>query len=60
MPLVDRPWLVPGADGLPLWYLSSKHPLRDARGEVFGICGVLRPCGEANVAPTSIGAWPRP
>jgi AraC-like DNA-binding protein len=49
--LVDRPWLVPGADGLPLWYLSSKHPLRDARGGVFGICGVLRPCGEANAVP---------
>jgi len=49
--LVDRPWLVLGADGVPLWYLSSKHPLRDAGGAVFGICGVLRPCAPGRETP---------
>ncbi len=50
-PLVDRPWLVPGADRVPLWYLSSKRPLLDAAGAVIGLCGVLRPCAQLGEAP---------
>ncbi len=42
-PLIDQVWLVRGADGLPRWYLSSKFPLRGARGAVIGLAGVMRP-----------------
>ena len=41
-PLKDRVWLVPGAACLPRWFLSSKFPLRDARGELAGLAGVMR------------------
>ncbi len=41
--LLDRNWLVPGADGLPRWFLSSKFPLRNRGGQVAGIAGVMRP-----------------
>jgi AraC-like DNA-binding protein len=41
--LLDRNWLVPGADGLPRWFLSSKFPLRNRGGRVVGIAGVMRP-----------------
>lgn len=50
-PLVDQLWLVPGADGVPLWYLSSKRPLHDAAGAVIGIAGVMRRAEHAGVAP---------
>jgi AraC-like DNA-binding protein len=49
--LIDQPWLVPGADGIPLWYLSSKLPLRDNAGTVFGLCGVMRPCAHGHETP---------
>jgi AraC-like DNA-binding protein len=49
--LIDQPWLVPGADGIPLWYLSSKLPLRDDAGTVFGLCGVMRPCAHGRETP---------
>lgn len=42
-PVRDRVWLVPGADGLPRWFLSSKYPLRSRAGEITGIAGVMRP-----------------
>lgn len=41
--LLDRNWLVPGADGLPRWFLSSKFPIRCNAGHVVGIAGVMRP-----------------
>ena len=46
--LIDRLWLVPGADGIPLWYHSSKIPLFDtnkveSKRQVVGLAGVLRP-----------------
>jgi len=41
--LKDRIWLVPGADGLPRWFCSSKFPLRNDAGELAGIAGVMRP-----------------
>ncbi len=50
-PLPDQLWLVPAADGVPLWYLSSKRPLRNATGEVIGIAGVMRRAEHAGVAP---------
>lgn len=50
-PLADQLWLVPGADGVPLWYLSSKRPLRNVTGEVIGIAGVMRRAEHAGVAP---------
>ncbi len=41
--LPDQIWLVAGADGVPLWYLSTKVPLKNGRGKVIGIAGVMRP-----------------
>lgn len=42
VPLLDRLWLVYNAAGTPGWFLSSKFPLRNPRGEVVGIAGVMR------------------
>jgi AraC-like DNA-binding protein len=50
-PLLDQLWLVPGADGMPRWYLSTKLPLINARGEVIGIAGVLRPYDQEGEVP---------
>jgi AraC-like DNA-binding protein len=41
VPLLERIWLVHGADGLPRWFLSNKFPLRNAEGEVVGLAGVM-------------------
>jgi PAS domain-containing protein len=41
-PIKDRIWLVPGADGLPRWFLSSKFPLRDKAGSLAGLAGIAR------------------
>jgi AraC-like DNA-binding protein len=49
--LVDQAWLVQDSDGLPQWYLSSKLPVRDARGIVCGLAGVLRPFSRGSAAP---------
>ncbi|HEX8915394.1 MAG TPA: helix-turn-helix domain-containing protein [Humisphaera sp.] len=49
--LADRAWLVRGADGMPRWYLSTKMPLRDRRGKVVGLAGVLTPYDHAGDAP---------
>jgi PAS domain S-box-containing protein len=49
--LVDQAWLVQDSDGLPQWYLSSKLPVRDARGNVCGLAGVLRPFSRGSAAP---------
>ncbi len=40
-PLLERIWLVHGADGLPRWFLSNKFPLRNVTGEVVGLAGVM-------------------
>jgi AraC-like DNA-binding protein len=40
-PLLERIWLVHGADGLPRWFLSNKFPLRNGAGEVVGLAGVM-------------------
>lgn len=50
-PVTDQLWLVPGADGLPQWYLSSKIPTRDEAGFIIGVAGVMRPHDRAGAAP---------
>jgi PAS domain S-box-containing protein len=50
-PVHDQLWLVPGADGMPRWYLSTKLPLSDARGKVIGLAGVLRPYDQEGEVP---------
>ncbi len=49
--LADQVWLVPGGDGLPLWYYCTKLPLLDRRQNVIGVVGFMRPCEEAGEAP---------
>jgi AraC-like DNA-binding protein len=50
-PLIDQLWLVPGADGVPLWYRSTKVPLIAADDSVIGIAGVMRPAAQAGQPP---------
>ncbi len=51
-PLTNQVWLVPGAAGVPRWYLCNKIPLFDREGRVVGIAGVKRPYEHAGAAPT--------
>ena len=39
--LLGQIWLVPHVKGLPKWYVSSKAPMLNAKGEVVGIAGVM-------------------
>ncbi|MEM7698678.1 MAG: AraC family transcriptional regulator, partial [Verrucomicrobiota bacterium] len=41
-PITNQVWLVPHPDGTLHWYLSSKSPLRDPKGEVIGVAGIMR------------------
>jgi AraC-like DNA-binding protein len=50
-PLIDQLWLVAGADGMPLWYRSTKVPLISRDDEVIGIGGVMRPVAQAGTPP---------
>lgn len=50
-PLIDQVWLVPDFRGLPQWYLSSKLPIRDLRGKIAGIAGVMRPYSRPSGTP---------
>ncbi len=50
--LVDQPWLVQGADGMPRWYFCSKFPLLGRRGAVIGVAGVMRGCDQVGKAPS--------
>ena len=42
-PIPNQVWLVPHVRGTPRWYVSTKTPLFDPRGEVIGIAGVMYP-----------------
>ncbi len=48
--LANQVWLVTSADGVPRWFLSTKLPLKDARGRVVGIAGVMRPYDQGGEA----------
>lgn len=50
-PLIDQLWLVAGADGMPLWYRSTKVPLVSRDDQVIGIGGVMRPVAQAGTPP---------
>jgi AraC-like DNA-binding protein len=39
---VNKVWLVPNSNGLLMWYLCTKIPLFDRKGQVIGIAGILR------------------
>jgi PAS domain S-box-containing protein len=41
-PMIDRVEYVLGPDGGKLWISTTKAPLRDEKGEIFGIIGVSR------------------
>jgi AraC-like DNA-binding protein len=41
-PLPNQIWLVPGKGDELKWFISSKIPLFDTRGRVFGLAGVMR------------------
>ena len=50
--LPDQVWLVMGYDHMPRWYVSSKVPLFDAKRQLLGIAGVMRPYEHAGSAPS--------
>jgi len=39
-------WLVPSADGVCVWWISSKIPVRDSSGSVIGIAGAMYRVGD--------------
>lgn len=41
--ILGRLWLVPHIAGIPHWYVSSKVPLFDVRGDIVGLAGVMFP-----------------
>jgi PAS domain S-box-containing protein len=41
-PLIDKEECVLDAKGITKWLLSTKVPLRDERGEIFGLVGIAR------------------
>ena len=43
LPVHNEVWLVPHVRGTPRWFISSKSPLLDLSGEVFGLVGFMRP-----------------
>jgi AraC-like DNA-binding protein len=51
VPLPEQVWLVPGADRVPRWYLSTKMPVRDRAEAVIGVAGVMRPYDRAGRVP---------
>ncbi|MFT5471511.1 MAG: AraC-like DNA-binding protein [Verrucomicrobiales bacterium] len=42
-PVHNEVWLVPHVRGTPRWFISSKSPLFDLKGKVFGLVGFMRP-----------------
>lgn len=40
-PVPNQAWMVPDANGVLRWWISSKLPLRDKRGAVCGVAGVM-------------------
>ena len=50
-PLRNQSWLVPDLTGMPRWYLCTKIPLFDDRGNVSGLAGILRPFDHAGLPP---------
>lgn len=41
-PLINREEPVPGRDGGPRWYITSKVPFQDGSGKVAGVVGISR------------------
>lgn len=50
-PLADQVWVVPNSDGILIWYLCTKVPLRNHNGDVVGIAGTLRTGSDAGSLP---------
>ena len=40
--IVNKKWMVPDSSGVISWYLSTKLPLKNSDGRIFGLCGLLR------------------
>jgi transcriptional regulator GlxA family with amidase domain len=40
-PLTGQLWMVPHRRGAPRWYVCTKVPLCDARGDVIGVAGAM-------------------
>jgi AraC-like DNA-binding protein len=50
-PILNRVWLVGGADGKSRWYACTKLPIRGENGKVLGIAGIRRPHDHVGNAP---------
>jgi PAS domain S-box-containing protein len=46
-PAINRIWLVPGANRLLRWWVSSKFPTYDGKGKITGIAGVMYEISDA-------------
>jgi diguanylate cyclase (GGDEF)-like protein/PAS domain S-box-containing protein len=49
-PMIDMEECVFGASGEKTWILTTKVPLRNARGEIFGVAGISRDITERRLA----------
>ena len=54
--ILNKRWMVPDREGRMRWYLSTKIPLRGKRGEIVGLCGLLRDLHSANGEVQSYGS----
>ncbi|MGI9244597.1 MAG: helix-turn-helix domain-containing protein [Verrucomicrobiales bacterium] len=41
-PVVEKPELIVGANGVQKWFLTTKRPLTDGAGEVIGVAGITQ------------------
>ena len=54
--IANRMELVPNADGSISWHLTSKVPIRDARGTIIGLAGITRDLSKARISLNRYGA----
>lgn len=54
--LPNQVWMVPDAQGVLHWWISSKTPLRDSAGEIVGVAGVMY---EVSSATGAMGPYRR-
>lgn len=54
--IANRMELVPNSDGSISWHLTSKVPIRDAKGTVIGLAGITRDLSKASISLNRYGA----
>lgn len=50
-PIINKPELVMGADGIVEWHQTTKHPCVDGDGKIVGTYGMSRPMAKGRALP---------